>query len=375
MIIPFNMQILSGEEARYVSDAIVNSASSAGPVYKKRCEKLIEKTWGYKDIRLTTSCTAALEICAILINISEGDEVIVPSWTFPSTASAFIRQGARIVLADSRKTHPGIDEEIIESLITPKTKAIVPVHYAGISCDMERIMRIAEKHGIFVIEDAAHGIGAYYNDRALGSIGHLGCLSFHGTKNIQCEEGGALIINDSRFQDRAWHIIEKGTNRHEFINGITDHYEWSDLGSSYAMSELHAAYLLAQIENLPGNDSRKEIWDEYFHLLEPLRNQGSIDLPRVPGYSMHNAHIFYIILQNREQRDNLKDFLSSRHIGTVAHYTPLHASSYWNKINSGLTSCGDSARFGDCLLRLPLYNSMTTGEARYVVSSIMDYFK
>jgi dTDP-4-amino-4,6-dideoxygalactose transaminase len=375
MNIPFNMQFLSGKETRYVSDAIANSVSPGKSVYKKRCETLIEKKWGYKDVRLTTSCTAALEICAILINIREGDEVIVPSWTFPSTASAFIRQGARIVLADSRKLHPGIDEENIESLITSKTKAIVPVHYAGISCDMEKIMRIAEKHGIFVIEDAAHGIGAYNDNRALGSMGHLGCLSFHGTKNIQCEEGGALIINDNRFQDRAWYIIEKGTNRHEFINGTTDHYEWADLGSSYAMSELHAAFLLAQIENPEHAETRKITWDEYFQLLEPLQIRGLIDLPCIPDFAIHNAHIFHIILKSREHRDGLKEFLSSRNITAFTHYIPLHLSGFWKKTGSGKTGCTNSARFGDCLLRLPLYNTMTLDEARYVVSSIKDYFK
>jgi len=375
MNIPFNIPYLSGKENNYIKDAIHYSGKKGFISYTDRCKTLLNDKLGYNEIYLTTSCTSALEISAILINIENGDEVIIPSYTYPSTANAFIRQGAKVICADSRTDNPGIDEYKIESLITEKTKAIVPVHYAGVACDMHKIMMIANKHNLFVIEDAAHALDAYFNNYSLGSLGHIGCLSFHRTKNIQCGEGGAIIINDKKFSKRVINILEKGTNRQELISGRTDNYEWVDIGSSYTMSELHAAYLYSQLEVSDLiKEKRKSIWQTYYSLLLPLQEKGLVKLPVIPSSADHNAHIFYLVLNGSEIMYGLKNFLTDHHIQATSHYTPLIISDYWKKHGMPPTENLNSLMYFKNLLRLPLYNAMSTDLVKTVVEAISEFF-
>ena len=299
MKIPFNIPYISGNESICVKHAINKLDSTTSESYVNKCRTLIKRKWNYNEVFLTTSCTAALETCALLLDIKQGDEVILPSYTFPSTASAFLRQGASIIFADSRNDQPGIDEKVIESLITERTKAIVSVHYAGIACDMDKIMNIADKHGLYVIEDAALACDGYDKNKPLGGIGHLGCLSFHQTKNLHCGEGGAIIVNDNRFLKRVFNILEKGTNRKEFISGRVERYEWVDIGSSYRMTELHAAFLYAQIEKADWIKARRLfLWNLYYQSFKSLEEKGFLKLPFVPDYADHNAHTFYLVLND-----------------------------------------------------------------------------
>lgn len=373
MKIPFNIPYISGKEKIYMTESIANSSSGGYKSFKGKCLDIIEREWNIKNVYLTNSCTAALEACAMLIDIRPGDEVIVPSWTFPSTANAFIRQGARIVLADCKKEYPVIDEDLLESLITPRTRAIVPVHYGGVACDMDKIMSIAARHDLFVVEDAAHAAGSYYKGRHLGSIGHLGCLSFHRSKNIQCEEGGAIIINDDRFSDRVPRILEKGTDRHDFLSGKKKYYEWVDIGSSFGITELHAAFLAAQLEDMYIIENRKKAWDRYYSLLKNLSDKNQLRLPEIPDFAKHNAHIFFVVIGEAE-RNKLKTCLTDIGIGTAYHYVPLHRSEYSSKSNPAAYTNANSDMFSGSLLRLPLYNEMTLDEVGYVVSSIEKFF-
>lgn len=383
-MISFNIPFLTGKETHYIKDAVSTGHISGNGKYTKMCQSFFEERYGFKKALLTTSCTDALEMCALLLDIQPGDEVIMPSFTFVSTALAFIRQGAKIVFADSRIDHPGIDEDKIEELITSRTKAIVPVHYAGVACEMGKIMDIANRHGLFVLEDAAQAIDSYYHPLdassgtpssplPLGSIGHLAAFSFHETKNINTGEGGLLAINDERFKKRAEIIWEKGTNRAEFFRGEINKYGWVDTGSSFLPSELTAAYLWAQLENLDKiQEKRKEIWQHYFSGLEPFSQRTGIKLPEIPGYAVQNGHLFYLVCQDLQQRTSLINHLKDNDIEAVFHYQGLHKSSYYKNKHDGrqLTHCD---RYTDCLVRLPFYYELRDHEVDQVISTINNF--
>ena len=358
-MIPFNKPYLTGKETFYIEDAVKTGKISGNGKYTQKCQKWFEETYGFKKALLTTSCTDALEMCAILANIQEGDEVIVPSFTFVSTAIAFIRQGATIVFADSNVHHPNIDANQIEALITSKTKAIVPVHYAGVACDMDQIMGLAEKYNLLVIEDAAQAIDSFYTGkdgvkRALGSVGHLAAFSFHETKNIVSGEGGMLTINDERFINRAEIIWEKGTNRAEFFRGEVNKYGWVDTGSSFLPSEIIAAFLWAQIENLEAiQNKRKALWQAYYDAILTVNRQG-ITLPNLPCYATKNGHMFYLVMDSMEKRTSLIEKLKQNGFHAVFHYLSLHSSDYYKDKHDG-RSLPNSDNFSDCLVRLPLF--------------------
>ncbi len=359
-MIPFNKPYLTGKETQYIEEAVKSGKISGNGIFTKKCQEFFETNYGIKKALLTTSCTDALEMVAILINIQEGDEIIMPSYTFVSTANAFVLRGAKIVFADSRKDHPNIDETKIESLITKRTKAIVPVHYAGVACEMDSIMDLAKKHNLFVIEDAAQAIDSYFIGKdgvkkALGSIGHLAAFSFHETKNIIAGEGGLLAINDEQFINRAEIIWEKGTNRSSFFRGEVDKYGWVDVGSSFLPSEIIAAFLWAQLENLEKiQTKRKEIWNNYFATLNDWANENEIELPRIPDYATNNAHMFYLVCKNLEQRTQLIEKLKSNDIMAVFHYISLHKSPFYQDKHDGRT-LSQTDNFTDKLVRLPLF--------------------
>jgi len=376
MKITFNKPYLTGKEAHYIFQAVYeyNHISGNGH-FTKECQTFFEKRYGFKKTLMTTSCTDALEMSAILIDIQAGDEVIMPSYTFVSTANAFVRQGAKIVFADSRPDHPGIDEDKIEALITPKTKAIVPVHYAGVACDMAKIMALADKYNLFVIEDAAQAIDSFYKGKTLGSIGHLSAFSFHETKNIQAGEGGLLIINDDRFIKRAEIIWEKGTNRAAFFRGEVNKYGWVDVGSSFLPSDMIAAFLYAQLENLDDiQNKRKEIWTQYYELLKPLEKEGLIQLPKIPDYATNNAHMFYIICKSLDERTKLLNHLKENQIYAVFHYLSLHKSKFYNKIHEK-RELKMSEHYENRLLRLPFYFELTKQNITQIANIINNFIK
>ena len=359
-MIPFNKPYLTGNETAYIEEAVKSGKISGNGHFTKKCQNFFELNYGIKKALLTTSCTDALEMAAILIEIKEGDEVIMPSYTFVSTANAFVLRGAKIVFADSRNDHPNIDETKIESLITSKTKAIVPVHYAGVPCEMDTIMDIAAKYNLYVIEDAAQAVDSYYTGKkgikkALGSIGHLASFSFHETKNIISGEGGLLAINDEQFIDRAEIIWEKGTNRSSFFRGEVDKYGWVDIGSSFLPSEIIAAFLWAQLENLQKIQAkRKKIWDNYFKGLFDWAQKNEIELPSIPEYATNNAHMFYLVCKNLEQRTKLLAHLKENEILAVFHYISLHTSPFYLSKHQG-GELPETDRFTDTLVRLPLF--------------------
>lgn len=359
-IIPFNKPHLTGKETHYMYDAVYTGKLSGNGKYTLKCQKWFEENYGFGKCLLTTSCTDALELAAILIDIQPGDEVILPSYTFVSTANAFVLRGAKLVFVDSRKDHPGIDESSIEALITPKTKAIVPVHYAGVACDMDIIMSIANRYGLYVIEDSAQAIDSFYTGRdgvkrALGSIGHLGAFSFHETKNVISGEGGMLAINDMQFAKRAEIIWEKGTNRSSFFRGEVDKYGWVDVGSSFLPSEVIAAFLWAQLEHIRDiQKRRRSIWNTYSEELKLWAEKHGIKLPFVPDFATNNAHMFYLVCKNVEQRTKLIDKLKSNAILAVFHYISLHSSPFYLKKHDGRI-LPETDRYTDCLLRLPMY--------------------
>jgi dTDP-4-amino-4,6-dideoxygalactose transaminase len=373
-MIPFNKPYLGGKELEYIRQAVASGKISGDGVYTKKCHAYFEQKYGFGKALLTTSCTDALEMAAILLDIQPGDEVIVPSYTFVSTPNAFVLRGAKIVFADSLPDHPNMDVSKIEALITPKTKAIVPVHYAGHACDMDAIMAIADKHGLFVVEDAAQAIDNYYKGRALGSIGHMAAFSFHETKNIIAGEGGMLTINDARFFQRAEIIREKGTNRSQFFRGEVDKYGWVDVGSSFLPSDIIAAYLYAQLEMLDTIQARRrQIWDTYFELFEELEILGFIQRPKVPAYSTNNAHMFYIVCRSIEERTGLMEFLKEKKIGAVFHYLSLHKSPFYQDKHDG-RALPYADHYTDCLLRLPLYYELVTPEKMYIIQQVKAYF-
>lgn len=380
MSIPFNKPYLSGKETQYITDAVASGKISGNGKYTQLCQHFFEKKYGFAKCLLTTSCTDALEMAAILINIQAGDEVIMPSYTFVSTANAFVLRGAKIVFADSGIENPNIDVATIESLITSKTKAIVPVHYAGIACDMDAIMAIAKRHGLFVIEDAAQAIDSFYIGKegikkALGSIGHLAAFSFHETKNIISGEGGMLVINDKKFANRAEIIWEKGTNRSAFFRGEVDKYGWVDIGSSFLPSEIISAFLWAQIEHLDAiQERRKEIWNRYYLGLKDLAKGYNLSLPHIPKYAANNAHLFYIICETSKQREQLISYLKDNQIHAVFHYISLHSSEFYLRLNS-LKKLKNTDYYSDCLLRLPFYYELSSDNQDKIIKTINSFYK
>jgi dTDP-4-amino-4,6-dideoxygalactose transaminase len=373
--IPFNKPYLTKKETQYIVEAVNSGKISGNGIYTQMCHKFFEKNYGFKKTLLTTSCTDALEMAAILADISPGDEVIIPSFTFVSTALPFVRQGAKIVFADSCPDNPNIDSSLIEPLINCKTKAIVPVHYAGIACDMEPIMALAEKYNLIVIEDAAQAIDSFYKDKygnlkALGSIGHFAAFSFHETKNIISGEGGMLVINHEKFVERAEFIWEKGTNRSKFFRGEIDKYGWVDTGSSFLPSEIIAAFLWAQLENIDIIQSkRKLLWTQYFELLNKWAQYKNIMLPNIPDHATNNSHMFYLVCNNLKQRSNLIKKLSEQNIHAVFHYQSLHCSPYYHKKHDGRVLI-NSDKFSDCLVRLPMYFELREEEVIHITSLI-----
>lgn len=365
MQIPFNKPYLTGKEITYIQEAAAIGKLSGDGVFTKKCERFFEEKYGFKKSMLTSSCTDALEMAAILINIQEGDEVIMPSFTFVSTANAFIMRGAKIVFADSSAEHPNIDATKIANLITRNTKAIVVVHYAGVACDMDNIIALANNHNLFVIEDAAQAIDAYYKGKPLGSIGHLAAFSFHETKNIIAGEGGMLVINDEKFIERAEIIREKGTNRNKFYRGEIDKYNWVDIGSSFLPSEITAAFLWAQIEAIDDiQQKRISIWNTYYEAL--LAYADFFQLPVIHEYASNNAHAFYLVCQQAEDRNQLIDFFRSKNILAVFHYQSLHKSPYFLDKHDGRI-LQEADRYSQCLLRLPLFYELSTEEITHTI--------
>lgn len=378
-MIPFNKPYLTGKEGHYIYQAVLSGKISGDGVFTKKCHQWMEERFGFKKCLLTTSCTDALEMAAILINIEPGDEVIMPSYTFVSTANAFVLRGAKIVFADSRTDHPGIDEASLAALITPKTKAIVPVHYAGVACDMDMIMELAHKHHLYVIEDAAQAIDAYYTGKdgikkPLGSIGHLAAFSFHETKNIMSGEGGMLVINDDAFAARAEIIREKGTNRSAFFRGEIDKYGWVDMGSSFLPSDILAAFLFAQLENLELiQNRRKEIWDQYAKAIQPLASAGKLRLPYLPNFASNNAHMFYVVCASLSEREALINKLKGVGVLSVFHYLSLHKSPFYTDKHDG-RELPISDHYSDCLLRLPMYFELSEEEQSLITQSILEFY-
>lgn len=376
-MIPFNKFPKTGKELVFISDAISNSNKISGDgLYSKKCEKWFENNFGTKKALLVPSCTQALELAAILLDIKHGDEVIVPSYTFVSSANAFVLRGAKIVFVDIRPDTMNIDENKIESAITEKTKAIVPVHYAGVACEMDTIMSIAAKYNLFVIEDAAQGVMSTYKGRALGTIGHMGAFSFHETKNYTSGgEGGALLINDDRFLKRAEILREKGTNRSQFFRGMVDKYTWVDIGSSYLPSEIQSAYLWAQLECAEEiNNNRKEIWNKYYESFGLLKSNSLIDIPVVPEECQHNAHMFYIKLRDIEQRTEFIDFMNKNEISCVFHYIPLHSAPAGRKFGVFSGEDQNTTMESERLVRLPIWYGMPEKDVEKVISLVFEFF-
>ena len=374
MNIPFNKPYFSGQEAETLVEAANSGKISGNGQFTKKCHDFFTSRYGFKKVLLTTSCTDALEMVAILLDIKEGDEVICPSYAFVSTANAFVLRGAKIVFADSSSSSPNIDADKIEKLITPKTKAIVVIHYAGMACDMDTIMDIATKHNIYVVEDAAQAIDSYYNGKPLGSIGHLATFSFHETKNIISGEGGLLVINDDKFIDRAEIIWEKGTNRAAFFRGEIDKYSWVDIGSSFLPSELIAAFLYAQLEHLDNIQKRRlEIWNYYYQELKELEDKGLVSVQKITTGSTNNAHLFYLLTNDYSQQEKLLSYLNDNGIHAVFHYLPLHLSPYFSTKHDG-RDLPNSVRYSRSIIRLPFFYDLKSTEQDYIIEKIKEFF-
>ena len=393
-MINFNQPHLTGKEAHYMYEAVYAGKLSGNGRFTKACQAWFEQHYGFRKCLLTTSGTDALEMCAMLCDLKPGDEVIVPSYTFVSTALAFLREGAKVVFADSMKRNPNMDAATLEALITPRTKVIVPVHYAGVACDMDAIMAIAEKHHLLVVEDAAQAIDSYYvhhtpytihNEKLpLGGIGHLAAFSFHETKNITAGgEGGLLVVNDERFVRRAEIIWEKGTNRAEFFRGEVNKYGWVDMGSSFLPAEINAAFLYAQLENMDAIQAkRKALWNCYYERLSQLRlsllgenpRKEAFSLPDIPDYATNNGHMFYLVLPDLEKRTGLIAYLKANGVCAVFHYLSLHSSEYYKDKHDGraLPNCD---RYADCLVRLPLFYDLSLEEVNHICDLISTYYQ
>ena len=360
--IPFNVPYTTGKEIDYIQEAIGNGKLSGNGIFTKKCQDFFKETYNFGKCLLTTSCTDALEMSALLLDVQPGDEIIMPSYTFVSTANAFVLRGATIRFVDSRRDHPGLDEDEIEKNITSKTKAIVVVHYAGVACDMQKVMEIAEKHSLWVVEDAAHSIESFYvrngEKQALGGIGHLATFSFHETKNISSGEGGMLVINEPSLFERAEIIWEKGTNRSAFFRGEVDKYNWVDLGSSFLPSEVIAAFLWAQLESIYEIQKRRiKIWELYNSNIHP---HSSIRLPYLPDYATNNGHIFYLTCKNSDLRDKIIAELKKQDILAVFHYLGLHKSPFYKDLSE--KSLPNAENYSECLVRLPLYADLREEE-------------
>ena len=375
-MIPFNMPPYVGKENDYIKKAIENHKICGDGEFTKKCSAWIEEKTGTKKALLTTSCTHALEMAALLLDIKPGDEVIMPSFTFVSTADAFVLRGAKAVFVDIRPDTMNINEELIESAITEKTKAIVPVHYAGVACEMDRIMEIAAKYGLAVVEDAAQGVMSSYKGRALGTIGDFGCYSFHETKNYSMGEGGALLIRDNSRIEDAEIIREKGTNRSKFFRGQIDKYTWVNWGSSYLPSDMNAAYLWAQLEKAKEiNEDRLNSWGEYYNGLKELADEGKIELPYIPDGCVHNAHMFYIKAKDLEERTSLIKYLKENEINTVFHYIPLHSAPAGMKFGRFSGEDVYTTKESERLLRLPMYYHLTKEDRDKVIDKIREFYK
>lgn len=376
-MIPFNKPPVTGAEEQYIKQALESNKLSGDGSFGKRCQNWFEINLPAQKTLLTPSCTAALELAAILIDIQPGDEVIMPSYTFVSTANAFVLRGAKIVFVDIRPDTMNIDEHLIEAAITPNTRAIVPVHYAGVACEMDSIMAIAERHNLYVVEDAAQGMMSKYKGRVLGTIGHLGAFSFHETKNYTSGgEGGLLIINDERFIERAEVIREKGTNRSQFFRGMVDKYQWVDIGSSYLLSELQAAYLWAQLEHAAEiNEARLNTWENYRQQLQPVVRDGRIELATIPDGCVHNAHMFYLKTSVLEERTALLEHMKKRDILAVFHYVPLHtakAGAEFGRFHGeDRFTTGESER----LVRLPMFFNISEHEQKKIIEAVMSFYE
>ncbi|MEO0900317.1 MAG: dTDP-4-amino-4,6-dideoxygalactose transaminase [Bacteroidota bacterium] len=375
MNIPFNKPYLTGKEAHYIYQAVYSGKISGNGIYTKKCQAFFENTFGFRKTLLTTSCTDALEMAAILLDIKEGDEVIMPSYTFVSTSNAFVLRGATIKFVDSLPNEPNMDPEEVRKNINSKTKAIVVVHYAGVACDMDPIMQMAEENGIFVVEDAAQAVQSFYKGKPLGGIGHLAAFSFHETKNIIAGEGGLLAINDERFVERAEIIWEKGTNRSAFFRGEVDKYGWVDIGSSFLPSEVIAAFLYAQLENLDQIQAKRhKIWQTYYEAFHEIEIERIAKLPHIPDYASNNAHMFYLVCHTPSIRNKLISDLKSNGVYAVFHYLSLHESPYYKDKHDGreLPNCN---RFADCLVRLPFYYELEENQQMYVVEQVKSGLK
>ena len=377
-MIPFNKPYLSGDEINNIREALESGKISGNGMFTKKCHDYFESKYGFRKCLLTTSCTDALEMAAILLDIGPDDEVIMPSYTFVSTANAFVLRGAKIVFVDSSERHPNMNADLIEPLITSRTKAIVVVHYAGMACDMKLIMELAERYDLFVIEDAAQAIESSYVDqegvkRWLGGIGHLSAFSFHETKNIIAGEGGMLVINDERFVDRAEIIWEKGTNRAAFFRGEIDKYGWVDVGSSFLPSDMIAAFLYGQLQNLEQIQAKRVVlWHQYLKLLTPLVQEGMLRLAEIPDHATNNAHMFYVVCKDVDHRTGLIDALRQEGIHAVFHYLSLHKSPFYRNRHDG-RELPNSDFYSDTLVRLPMYYELTSDQVDHICSVILRY--
>ncbi len=373
-MIRFNQPFLFGPELEHVRHAIDEGRLSGNGEFSKRCHSFFQERYSFGKCLLTTSCTDALEMCAILADIQPGDEVIVPAYTFVSSANAFVLRGAKIVFADSHQYHPNIDETKLESLITDRTKAIVVVHYGGAACEMNSIMEIANRHGLLVVEDAAQAVDAFYHGHALGSIGHLAAFSFHETKNVVSGEGGMLVVNDDRFKKRAEIIWEKGTNRTAFFRGEVDKYGWVDVGSSFLPSDLIAAYLYGQLQHLEEITARRvAIWNRYHASFEALEERGRVKRPMLPSYATNNGHVYYLECKNLEERSELISFLKEQGIGAVFHYLSLEDSPYFKEKHDG-RPLSNAHRFSDTLVRMPLHLHLTDADIDFVSRMVYEFY-
>jgi len=371
--IPFNKPYLAGPEIQYIEEAVRSGKISGDGLFTKRCHRFFEEQLGFQKVLLTTSCTDALEMAALLLDLQPGDEVIVPSYTFVSTPNAFVLRGAKIVFADSTAENPNLDAAVLKSLVTPRTRAIVPVHYAGMACDMDAIKSVADQHGLAVVEDAAQAIDSFYKGQALGTIGALAAFSFHETKNIISGEGGMLAINDPRYVQRAEIIREKGTNRSSFFRGEVDKYGWVDIGSSFLPSDIVAAFLYAQLEHLPDIQARrKAIWQRYYDAFVSLQTQG-VGLPRIPAYATNNGHMFYLVSRDLEERTALIEFLKQRQILPVFHYLSLHTSAFYAEKHDG-RALPWADHYTNCLVRLPLYYELHPELQQRIVDGVMEFY-
>jgi len=374
MPISFNRRTIIGKESEYMQEALQNSHISGDGQYTKKVHSLLEEVIGVPKVLLTTSCTHALEMSALLLNLKEGDEVIVPSFTFVSTINAFVLRGAKPVFADIRPDTLNIDETQIEALITPKTRAVVVVHYAGVGCEMDAIMNIANRHNIPVIEDNAHGLFGRYKGKQLGTFGVMATQSFHETKNFTCGEGGALLINDKKYIEDAEILREKGTNRSRFFRGQVDKYTWVSVGSSYLPSDMLAGFLLAQLEERDQIQSkRRKIWETYYKELEGWAEENSVQMPFVPAHCEQTYHMFYVLFPSLEKRQAAIAHLKERGIQAVFHYLPLHLSPMGEKLGGKEGDCPITEEVSDRLLRLPFYTNMTDGEQQSVIEAVKEF--